>query len=125
MWLARFAVIAAALVTALSGCAPYAQTSIDPEQATERAVTGAVLGAALGTGIGVTSAINPALGAVIGVESGAAVGAAIGVMTTPPIPEYKPIPVPAEAVIPDFYDNWPPGYYRPPGNPETVLPPSG
>jgi hypothetical protein len=123
----RLAIVAmtAVVAGALSGCAPYAQTSIDPEQATERAATGAVLGAALGTGVGVISAINPALGAVIGVESGAAVGAAIGVMTTPPIPEYKPIPVPAEAVIPNFYDNWPPGYYRPPGDPETVSPHSG
>jgi hypothetical protein len=115
----------AVVAAALSGCAPYAQTSVDPEQATERAATGAVLGAAIGTGVGVVAAINPAAGAVIGVESGAAVGAAIGVMTTPPVPAYKPIPVPTEAVIPGFYDNWPPGYFRPPGNPETASPPSG
>ena len=123
----RLAIVAmtAVVAAALSGCAPYAQTSGDPEQATERALTGAVLGAAIGTGVGVVAAINPAAGAVIGVESGAAVGAAIGVMTTPPIPAYKPIPVPTEAVIPGFYDNWPPGYFRPPGNPETISPHSG
>jgi hypothetical protein len=123
----RFAIVAMTTVVAaaLSGCTPYVQTSVDPEQATERAATGAVLGAALGTGLGAISAIDPAVGVVIGVESGAAVGAAIGVMTTPPIPEYKPIAVPAEAVIPNFYDNWPPGYYRPPGDPETISPHSG
>ena len=114
--------ITAVVATGLSGCAPYA---IDPEQASERALTGAVLGAALGTGIGAITAIDPALGVVIGVKSGAAAGAAIGVMTTPPIPEYQPIPIPASAVIPGFYDDWPPGYYRPPGNPETVSPHSG
>jgi len=123
----RLAIVAmtAVVAAALSGCAPYVQRTVDPEQATERAATGAVLGAAIGTGVGVVAAINPAVGATIGVRTGAVVGAAIGVMTTPPIPEYKPIPIPVEAVIPGFYDNWPPGYFRPPGNPETASPHSG
>ena len=30
-----------------------------------------------------------------------------------------------EAVIPNFYDGWPPGYHAPPGNPETQPPPAG
>ena len=30
-----------------------------------------------------------------------------------------------EAVIPHFYDSWPPGYHAPPGNSETQPPPAG
>jgi hypothetical protein len=43
----------------------------------------------------------------------------------PPTPSYRPIAVPAEAVIPDFYDAWPPGYHSPPLNPETQSPHAG
>jgi hypothetical protein len=125
MRLAAIGGIALALTAMLSACAPYVQTSVDPEQAAERAVTGAVLGTALGTGIGSVFSINPAIGAVIGAESGAALGAAVGVATTAPIPSYQPVAVPAEAVIPQFYDGWPPGYHSSPGNPETQPPHAG
>ena len=111
-----------ALMAGLPACAPL---NVDPEQATERAVTGAALGTALGTGIGSITAINPAIGAVVGAESGAALGAAIGVATSGPLPSYQPIAVPAEAQIPGFYDNWPPGYYSAPANPETQPPHAG
>jgi hypothetical protein len=87
---------------------------VDPDDAAERAVIGSVLGAALGTGLGASVALNPALGALIGVESGAGIGAAIGVMTAQPLPSYAPIAVPQQAVIPGFYDTWPPGYHPPP-----------
>ena len=80
---------------------------------------------ALGAGLGATLAINPAIGAVVGAESGATIGAAIGVATSPPPPTYKPIAVPAEAVIPSYYDGWPPGYHPPPTNSETVEPHAG
>jgi len=113
-----------ALAAMLSACAPYVST-VDPEIATERAAVGSVLGAALGTGLGATFAINPAIGAVVGAESGAALGAAVGVITSPPPPTYEPIAVPVEAVIPGFYDGWPPSYYAPPGNPETQSPHAG
>jgi hypothetical protein len=113
MRIAATGTIAVALAAMLSACAPPYH-SVDPVDASERAAAGMVLGAALGTGIGASFAINPAAGAIIGVESGAA--------TAAPVPEYAPIAVPAEAVIPGFYDNWPPGYYRPPGNPETQSP---
>jgi hypothetical protein len=116
--------MAIALAAALSACAPEFH-QVDPVDASERAAAGAVLGGALGTGIGATFAINPAIGAVIGIESGAAIGAAIGVATAAPVPEYEPLAVPAQAVIPGFYDNWPPGFYRPPGNPETQSPHNG
>jgi hypothetical protein len=121
MRIAATGTIAVALAAMLSACAPPYH-SVDPVDASERAAAGMVLGAALGTGIGASFAINPAAGAIIGVESGAAIGAAIGAATAAPVPEYAPIAVPAEAVIPGFYDNWPPGYYRPPGNPETQSP---
>jgi hypothetical protein len=98
---------------------------VDPEDAAERAVAGMVLGSALGTGLGATFAINPAVGSVIGAESGATLGAAVGVMTAAPVPQYQPIVVPTAAVIPGFYDGWPPGYHAPPGNPETQQPPAG
>jgi hypothetical protein len=115
---------AVAMAATLCACAPEFH-AVDPVDASERAAAGAVLGGALGTGLGAAFAINPAVGAVVGVESGAAIGAAIGVATAAPIPAYEPIAVPAEAVIPGFYDNWPPGFYRPPGNPETQSPHNG
>jgi len=44
------------------------------------------------------------------------------VMTSAPPPTYDPIPAPSEAVIPGFYDNWPPGYHLPPTNTEAQPP---
>lgn len=129
----RWFVVPAALVgvaAALSGCVPVYSTPegpaivrIDPEDAAERALIGSVLGAALGTGVGATVALVPAAGAVAGVESGAAIGAAIGFMTAQPLPTYRPIAVPVEAVIPRFYDTWPPGYHPPPVAAGTPPPP--
>ena len=119
-------VVGAALIggmAALSACVPiyYGPTPpgseivrIDPEDAAERALTGAVLGTALGTGLGASLAINPAIGAVVGAESGAALGAAVGIATAQPIPNYRPIALPAAASAPEFYDTWPPGYHPPP-----------
>ena len=109
------------VAAALSGCvevqgpAPLGieLSRVDPSDAAERAVVGAALGSALGTGIGASFAINPAIGTIIGAESGAALGAAAGVMTAQPIPDYAPIAVPTAAVIPGFYDTWPPGYHQP------------
>jgi len=98
---------------------------VDPEEMAERALIGGVLGAALGTGLGATFAINPGLGAVIGVEAGAAIGAAIGAATTPPLPSYAPVAIPAAAVIPGFYDTWPPGYGTPPAASQVPPPPPG
>jgi hypothetical protein len=122
MRLAALGALAVGLTAALSACAPV---NVDPEQATERAVIGATWGSALGTGIGSVFAINPAIGAVVGAESGAAIGAGIGVATSAPVPSYKPILVPAEAVIPSFYDDWPPGYHLPPANTEAQPPKEG
>jgi len=51
--------------------------------------------------------------------------AAIGAATAMERPTYEPIAVPPEAVIPGFYDTWPPGYHRPPNNPETQSPHAG
>ncbi len=107
------------LAAAVSGCVPVYSgppgpiARVDPEDAGERALAGAALGSALGTGLGATFAINPAIGAVVGAESGAAIGAAVGVMTAQPLPSYKPIPVPTTAIIPEFYDTWPPGSHVP------------
>jgi hypothetical protein len=118
MRLPAIGALAVALPAILSACASGPIQPVDPEQASERAVVGAALGTALGTGIGASFAINPAIGAVVGAETGAALGAAAGVMTTAPVPTYKPIAVPAEAVIPSYYDDWPPGYGAPPTDPE-------
>jgi hypothetical protein len=120
MRLAALGLIAAA---ALSAC--NAPQLVDPQDAAERMVAGEALGTALGTGLGATFAINPAIGAVIGAETGAALGAFTGVITAAPLPTYHPVVVPAQAVIPHFYDGWPPGYHAPPGNPETQQPPAG
>ena len=122
MRLAATGTIALVLTTMLSACAP---PRLDPEQTAERAVTGATLGAALGSGLGATVAINPLLGAWIGADTGATLGGAIGIITTPPLPDYKPIAVPTAAVIPNYYDSWPPGYGAPPSNPETTSPHPG
>jgi hypothetical protein len=112
-----------AVAAALSACAPL--HPVDPEDAAERMVAGETIGTALGTGLGATFAINPAIGAVIGAETGAALGAFTGIITAAPVPTYHAVPVPAQAVIPGFYDGWPPGYHAPPGNPETQPPPAG
>ncbi len=119
MRLPSFAAIAVA--AALSACVH----PVDPEDAAERLPAGAAVGAALGSFIGVALAINPAIGAIIGTETGATLGGIIGVATAAPVPAYHPVPVPAQAVIPHFYDGWPPGYHAPPGNPETQPPPAG
>jgi len=111
----------AAVAAALSACVH----PVDPEDAAERAVGGAAVGTALGVFIGTAGSINDAIGAVIGAEAGAALGAFIGVATAARVPDYHPIAVPAQAVIPRFYDNWPPGYHALPGNPETQPPPAG
>jgi hypothetical protein len=115
--------IAVALVVTLSACGVV--HPVEPEDAAERAVAGAALGTALGTGLGTTFAINPAIGSIIGAESGATLGAAAGIVTAAPVPSYHPIPVPTAAVIPGFYDSWPPGYHRWPADPETKEPPAG
>src|SRR4051812_42590508 len=107
-------------MTALSGCiGVYADSTgvrmarVDPEDAAERALTGAVAGTALGTGLGTIFSINPAMGGFIGAEPGATLGAGIGYLTAQPIPDYAPIAVPQSAVIPGFYDAWPPGGHAP------------
>ena len=104
------------LAAMLAGCVaqPVELARVDPQDAADRAMIGSVLGAALGTGLGASFAINPAIGSVIGVEAGAALGAAAGALTAQPLPDYRPIVVPAEAVIPGFYDTWPPGSHVPP-----------
>ncbi|HEV8678839.1 MAG TPA: hypothetical protein VGQ90_05640 [Stellaceae bacterium] len=120
LMVARAALIGIAV--ALSGCIETYGTGptgvvlarVDPDEAAERALVGSVLGTALGTGLGAMFAINPAIGAVVGAESGAALGAVAGVMTAQPLPDYKPIAVPAAQIIPGFYDSWPPGYHAPP-----------
>ena len=124
-------VVLCGATAALCGCvATYGAGSdhiavarVDPQEAAERAIVGAAAGTALGTGLGASFAINPAIGAVVGAETGAALGAAVGVATTQPLPDYKPIAVPAEAVIPGFYDTWPPGYHSPPVVSRTPPPP--
>ena len=104
---------------------PYQFPRIDAQEAAERAVEGAAIGAALGAGLGATVGINPGLGALVGTEIGAPLGAALGVASTPPLPDYKPIAVPASAVIPGYYDRWPPGYHAPPLGSWTPPPPPG
>jgi len=108
-----------------NGAYPYEFPRVDPEQAAERTVEGAAIGAALGASLGAIVAINPAAGALIGTEIGAPLGAAVGYATTPPIPDYKPIVVPASAVMPGFYDRWPPGYHAPPLGSGVPPPPPG
>ena len=119
---------AGAVAAAAGGCVPvYSGTveivRVDPEDAAERAAIGALVGATLGTGLGAIFAINPAIGAVVGVEAGAAIGAGIGAITAQPLPSYAPVVVPAEALIPGFYDAWPPGYHAPPIPAATPPPP--
>jgi len=121
------------LAVALSGCVePYgpapsavAVSRVDPQDAAERAIVGGVVGTALSTGIGATVSINPAIGAAIGAETGAAIGAAIGAATAQPLPDYAPIAVPTAAVIPGFYDTWPPGFVQPAITAQTPPPRPG
>ena len=75
-------------------------------------MSAALVGGVLGAGVGATASANPAFGALVGGSAGAAIGSAIGIATTPPLPSYTPIAVPAAPVIPGFYDTWPPGYRR-------------
>ena len=133
MRLIRVRTAAIGLAAALCGCvevygpAPLdlGLARVDPVDAAERAVYGAALGAALGTGLGASFSINPAIGAVIGAESGATIGAAIGAMTAQPLPDYAPIAIPTAAIIPRFYDTWPPGYHPPPIASQTPPPRPG
>jgi hypothetical protein len=124
---ARAAMIVLAAMSSglVSGCVPVYSgpvevVRVDPEDVAERTMIGSVVGAALGTGLGSTFAITPAVGAVVGVGAGAAIGAAIGAMTAQPLPRYEPVAVPTAAVIPSFYDNWPPGSHS---LPVAVVPP--
>jgi len=120
---ARIAALTCA--AALSGCVGvYGPHRVDPTEAAERAVVGAAAGTAIGTGLGAIFAINPAIGSVIGAETGAAVGAALGVITAQPLPDYAPIAVPTAAVVPGFYDSWPPSYRPPPIAAQTPPPPA-
>ena len=131
MRVAGFGVLVGLAASAVSGCVPVYGNAppgnevarVDPEDAAERAVVGAAVGSALGTGIGTAFSINPAIGAVVGAESGAAIGAAIGIATAQPLPTYKLIAAPTQAVIPGFYDTWPPGYHEPPASGHTPPPP--
>src|SRR5437773_9083914 len=121
----RRTAVGAALVgfaTVLSGCVEIGLSRVDPQEAAERALIGAALGTALGTGLGASFSINPAIGAVVGAEAGAALGAAVGVATAQPLPEYAPIALPTAAIIPGFYDTWPPGYHPPPIASQTPPP---
>jgi hypothetical protein len=129
-WVVRAALagLAAASAVCIAACsAPnppgIALARVDPEDAAERGVIGGVVGATTGAGLGAIVAINPALGAWIGAAAGAPIGAAIGVATAQPLPAYKPIAVPVAAVIPHFYDNWPPGYQMPSIAGQTPPPP--
>jgi hypothetical protein len=108
------------------GLAPFGLhlARVDPADAEDRAVIGTALGATLGTGLGATFAIDPGVGALFGAVSGAALGAAVGVITAQPIPDYATIAVPREAVIPGFYDTWPPGYHPPAVESQTPPPPA-
>ena len=125
----RAALIGAAAL--LSGCVqiygpdPVVLSRVDPQEAGERAIIGAALGTALGTGLGASFSINPAIGVVFGSKAGAELGALAGIMTAQPLPDYAPIPVPAAAVIPGFYDTWPPGYHPPPIGSQVPPPPPG
>jgi hypothetical protein len=118
-----FGAALAAVAAALAACAPtgtsggspiFTIARVDPQDAAERAATGAIVGATLGAGLGATFAINPGLGATIGTEAGGGLGAIVGAATAQPLPGYQPIAVPTAAVIPSFYDTWPPGYEQPP-----------
>ncbi len=106
-----------------AGQSPLTLARVDPQDAADRAAVGSVVGATLGAGLGATFAINPGLGAAVGAEAGAPIGAIVGAATAQPLPDYKPIAVPTAAVIPDFYDTWPPGYDRPPAGSDTPPPP--
>lgn len=96
-----------------------------PEEVAERALVGGALGAMIGAGLGAITTANPAFGALLGGSTGAAIGTVIGVATTPPLPGYTPIAVPARPVIPGFYDTWPPGYSSPPNGVQIPAPPAG
>ena len=111
-----------AVAAGLSACAPH---MVDPQDATERLVAGAAIGGAFGAALGATFSINPVIGAIYGAEAGGSIGGITGVLTAAPVPAYHPIPAPAQAVIPHFYDAWPPGYHAPPNYPETQQRPAG
>jgi hypothetical protein len=142
----RIASLGAALaVTAVSACVPVERGTVEvarvkldsvgiepvaipefvraaPEEVAERAFVGGALGAMLGAGLGAITTANPAFGALLGGSTGAAIGTVIGIATTPPLPGYTPIAVPARPVIPGFYDAWPPGYSSPPNGVQAPPP---
>ena len=125
--------IATAAVAAASACVPVERNTVevarvqidtvgmqpvatpeffraDPEEVAARAFVGGMVGGMLGAGFAAIASANPAFGAVIGGPAGAVIGVVVGIATTPPLPSYAPIAVPAAPVIPEFYDTWPPGY---------------
>jgi len=124
-------VAAFGLAAALAGCvappggpAPAVSLArVDPEDAAERMLVGSAAGAAVGSGLGAIFSINAGIGSIVGAEAGATIGAAIGAATAHPIPAYKAIPVPVAAVVPEFYDTWPPGYAGGPAATAQVPPP--
>jgi hypothetical protein len=145
-WAARIAWLgaAAAACVAASACVPVERDTVEvarvkfdtvgiqpvavpgfirasPEEVAERAFAGGMVGGMLGAGFAAMASANPAFGAVIGGPAGAAIGAVVGIATTPPLPSYAPVAVPAAPVIPAFYDTWPPGYRSP--SPGTRVPP--
>ena len=108
--------------------ASCASTSTDPNDPNAKAKRGAGVGAAAGAIVGAiigNQSGGNRTGAVVGAAAGAAIGAAIGVMTAQPLPAYKQIAVPQEAVIPGFYDTWPPGSHSPPIAAQTPPPKPG
>lgn len=135
MRLALIGLAMAGLAAATAGCVPantvgggrqpiVTVARVDPQDAADRMVIGTVAGATAGAAIGAIVSINPGLGATVGTEAGGALGAIIGHATAQPLPNYKPIAVPAAAVIPEFYDSWPPGY-GPPASVSEAPPPPG
>lgn len=119
MRVAVTAVLSLALAVSTAACVP--SDLQDPER---RAAIGGLGGATLGAGIGAAFAINPPLGAAIGAGVGGVAGAVIGATTAEPAPSYEPIEIPSVAVLPGFYDSWPPGYHPPPAGSLTPPPPA-
>lgn len=138
--------VAAAAVAAVSACVPVERGTVaigrvqteavgtrtvivpeiiraDPEELAERSVIGGASGGMLGAGLAAIAAVDAGFGAMIGGPAGAVLGAAVGIATVRPLPSYASIPVPAEPVIPEFYDTWPPGYRSPPAGAQVPPPP--
>ncbi len=105
--------VAAAMALCLGACVETGSARLDPEVAAERGAIGGLLGGLRGPGIGSAVAIDSAVGATIGGPAGFAAGAIIGIATADPLPSYGPVALPGDALVPGFYDSWPPGYYAP------------